>query len=84
LVYGKTIIGPNIGSFKDLGKKGLIYTYDSFEDLENRLNGFEPIEGNTRHQVCLQQYISQHSWSAFANFTAKAIYGTKNHHSIAL
>jgi hypothetical protein len=73
LIYGKTIIGPNAGSFKELGAKGLIYNYKSFEDLENRLDVFEPRERDAHFQLQLQQYIKQHSWPAFASFAAEAI-----------
>lgn len=77
LVYGKTIIGPNAGSFKELGAKGLIYNYTSFEDLEKRLNEMESKESDPHFQVQLQQYIEQHSWPAFASFVADAINNTK-------
>src|SRR4051812_47637515 len=41
LVSGKTIIGPNVGAFKELGKKGLIYNYNSFEELASVLENVE-------------------------------------------
>jgi len=73
LSYGKTIIGPNTGSFKELGQKGLIYTYSSFEALEALLPGLPLKETEPGYADALQQYIAQHSWPAFARFVELAI-----------
>ncbi len=67
LSYGKTIIGPNIGAFKELGKKGLIYTYDTFEDLADLLVQLKA-SGNYIDQQLIKQYIRNTSWTHFKNF----------------
>lgn len=67
LSYGKTIIGPNLGAFKELGEKGLIYTYNSFDELAHMLQGadkhLKPID-----KQYIKQYIQKTSWQNFKNF----------------
>lgn len=77
LSYGKTIIGPETGAFKELGSKGLIYNYNSFEELEYLLKSMEPNENNAAFQHKLQEYIHNHTWSQFADFVTTAINGRK-------
>lgn len=77
LSYGKTIIGPNAGAFKELGSKGLIYNYTSFDELEHLLNNMQTSETDLVHSHKLQEYISTHSWDHFVDFVASAINGRK-------
>jgi glycosyltransferase involved in cell wall biosynthesis len=67
LSYGKTIIGPNIGAFKELGKKGLIYTYESFDELAEMLERFKS-SPEFADQRLIRDYIQQTSWTSFKNF----------------
>lgn len=84
LSVGKTIIGPKAGAFKELGSKGLIYNYDSFEELECLLDNMEAKETDPAYQHNLQEYINKHSWSHFAEFVAATIYGRKKQMIAAL
>lgn len=77
LSFGKTIIGPHVGAFKELGTKGLIYTYDSFENLASLLNNLHPKKTEKAYQKHLQEYIAQHSWPQFARFVAQAVNGKR-------
>jgi beta-1,4-mannosyltransferase len=77
LSYGKTIVGPNIGSFKELGKKGLIYTYDTLDELADLL---EELKTNQRYidQHHIKNYIQNTSWSGFRDFLVKNLKETAN------
>jgi len=67
LSYGKTIIGPEIGAFKELGKKGLLYTYRSFDELADIL---DQLKTSPRYidQRLIKEYIDRTSWTSFKNF----------------
>ena len=67
LSFGKDIIGPEIGSFRELGQKGLIFTYDSFGNLEKLL---EVLENESLHidQLKVKNYIEKTTWPQFLNF----------------
>lgn len=67
LSYGKTIIGPNIGAFKELGKKGLVYTYNNFEELAVLLDEFS-VSREKIDQQLIKLYIQHTSWENFKNF----------------
>jgi beta-1,4-mannosyltransferase len=79
LSYGKTIIGPAVGAFKELGAKGFIYNYTSFEELEPLLFQLEH-ETLPLNQFKLQEYIEQHSWERFSDFIAGNIYNNRAVH----
>jgi beta-1,4-mannosyltransferase len=67
LSYGKEVIAPNIGSFMELGKENLIYTYSSFKELETLLQALsEPKKMIDKNK--LNNYIQETSWSAFTSF----------------
>jgi beta-1,4-mannosyltransferase len=73
LSSGMNIIASNIGSFKELGAKNLIYTYETFNDLENLL---EELKNNKIHQidqVKVKEFISVNTWDGFAFFVKKHI-----------
>ena len=75
LSFGKEVIGPNIGSFKELGERKLIYTYDSFQGLGTLL---KDLAENKRPQVeaaDLRQYVQQTSWKSFSAFVIERING---------
>lgn len=67
LSYGKTIIGPNIGAFKELGRKRLIYTYESFEELAQMLERFKASPEFVDQQL-IRDYIQHTSWASFKDF----------------
>lgn len=75
LSYGKTVIGPNIGSFKELGRKGLIYTYESFEEMADIVLRLK----QTNKQVdkgSISAYIQSTSWQEFGNFLCSRLHET--------
>jgi beta-1,4-mannosyltransferase len=65
LSFGKTIIGPAIGSFQELGARGLIHTYRSFGELGALL---EQLDGTHIDPQELRQYTEAHSWPRFGAF----------------
>lgn len=72
LSYGKPIIGPFRGSFKELGQKGLIYNYQDFSCLR-------PLLEKLRHKeelvdrAKLLRYIEANSWANFTQFINETI-----------
>jgi beta-1,4-mannosyltransferase len=70
LSYGKTIIGPNIGSFKELGRKGLIYTYGTFDELADILSELKHAARQVDRQL-IKDYIQNTSWEGFRDFLSE-------------
>jgi beta-1,4-mannosyltransferase len=73
LSLGKEVIGPGIGSFKELGRKGLLYNYDSFVSLEKLMHELETGKVKPIDKVCLARYIESVSWNNFAGFLTYTI-----------
>jgi glycosyltransferase involved in cell wall biosynthesis len=68
--YGKFIVGPDVGAFKDLKEMGLVFTYRTFAELIGRLDDLigRRCFVNTAH---IEHYIQQNSWANYARtFTA--------------
>lgn len=54
------ILASNVGQFSDLGKKGLLNTYDNFEDIERILTN------NTEPNISeISKYLKDNSWEKF-------------------
>lgn len=70
LSYGKTVIGPNIGSFKELGQKGLIYTYNSFDEMADLVVKLKEQDAQVDKQT-IRDYIHATSWSGFKYFLSE-------------
>jgi len=61
LSQGSRIIGPNVGSFRDLRKKSLIYTYEDFEEIEK-------IVASSKFDLSkdkIRDFIILNSWNRF-------------------
>ncbi len=72
LSYGKIIMGPHVGAFRDLKEEGLIDTFIDFDDLIYKLtNGLE--EGNNRNENLIS-FIENNSWHKFSEFLCKILY----------
>lgn len=74
LSFGKAVIAPNVGSFKELGKEGLIHTYNSFPELEILL---DELAKNRRAEVnmeALEEYAGTTTWESFSSFVSKCIH----------
>ena len=67
LCYGKPIIGPSKGSFKELGEKGLIYNYKDFSCLHSILLKLKN-QKDLVDEEKLKTYIQATSWTCFADF----------------
>lgn len=73
LSFGKEVIAPDLGSFKELGAKNLIYTYQSFQELEELLKRLEEGKRKTVERASLLDYIQNTNWNAFSSFVFKRI-----------
>lgn len=83
LSYGKTIIGPDAGAFKELGEKGLVYTYNSFEDLMHILqyiiaNKVQIEKGR------ISDYVRATAWRNFKEFLITEIKDTASKRTLFL
>lgn len=56
LNYGKPIIGPEIGAFKDMGELGLVQTFKDYSDISK----LDTTEIDTEN---LQNYLSKNTWN---------------------
>ena len=67
LSYGKAIIGPDVGSFKEHGEDERIYNYQNYNDVSYLLNGdkngLPPI-----NSIKLKEYIAKTGWEDFTDF----------------
>lgn len=73
LSFGKEVIAPNIGSFKELGEKDLVYTYNSFEGIEELLKSLEEKKRKKINTGIMADYIQNTSWPAFSSFVQNQI-----------
>jgi hypothetical protein len=73
LSFGKEIIGPNLGSFKELGNKGLIHTYDTHADLEVLLKNLHQGKKPKISESALHRYVLNNSWNHFSAFLIERI-----------
>jgi beta-1,4-mannosyltransferase len=73
LSSGMNIIASNIGSFKELGAKKLIYTYETFNELEILLEELKNKEIPPIDQVKVEEFVSGYTWDGFASFVKKHI-----------
>lgn len=74
LAYGKTIIGPDLGAFRELGKEGLIYTYKNFDEMAALIARLK--SGNMHvDQEKIKDYINRTSWEGFRDFLVQHLDG---------
>ena len=64
VAYGKNVIGPDIGAFRDLNKAGLIHTYKNFDDLIYLIDKLLD-QNNQINSANLNQYFANNSWSNY-------------------
>lgn len=65
VAYGARVIGPNAGAFAEMGKEGVIRTYENFEELLTMLGQLDPTD-DPGFQDRLRDYISAHTWPEFS------------------
>jgi len=64
--YGGLVIGPNVGAFGDLKKKGILETYQNFNELIAKAD--QILSGNESKIKAdnLDQFLKDHTWDKFA------------------
>jgi beta-1,4-mannosyltransferase len=81
LSFGKTIIGPSAGCFKELAEKELVLTYDSFEELNAILQ--QSLASNKKiDQAKILSYIKANDWDHFKQFLVREIQETTSKGSL--
>jgi glycosyltransferase involved in cell wall biosynthesis len=68
LAYRKTVVGPNIGNFRDCSEEGLIYAYDNFDELLQIVDELTHGQRPLIPSAAIDQYIQAYSWASFAQF----------------
>ena len=73
LAYHKTVIGPNIGNFRDCAEQGLMYTYENFDDLLQTVDELTHGQRSLISSAAIDQYIKAYSWDSYANFLSNQL-----------
>lgn len=68
LTYYKTVIGPNIGNFRDCAREGLMYTYENFDELLQIIDELMQGQRELISSAAIRQYMQMHSWDSYACF----------------
>jgi glycosyltransferase involved in cell wall biosynthesis len=72
LAYGKGIIGPEVGAFKDLRDDGLIDTFETFDDLMHRLeNGLDDFIEPDQEKI--KAFIEDNSWPMYGKWLCNIV-----------
>ncbi len=72
LAYGKKIIGPDVGAFRDLKEEGLIETFTDFDRLIEKLERGLDVDINYHEK--LRQFIEENSWDHFTALVCQKLY----------
>lgn len=68
LLYNSAIVGPDVGSFNDLAREGIIHTFKSYDDLILILNELiEDPENLAKTKDKRMAFIENNSWEAFSS-----------------
>jgi glycosyltransferase involved in cell wall biosynthesis len=59
------IIGPKYGAFKDLGNDGIIFTYDTFDDIIGYLKGYNDIDVGLINRK-IDEFITNNTWKIYS------------------
>jgi glycosyltransferase involved in cell wall biosynthesis len=62
--FHKPIIGPDIGAFSDLAKEGLIYTYQTLDELPDIIDTCLAKQGKKYHRQ-INDFIRNNSWANY-------------------
>jgi glycosyltransferase involved in cell wall biosynthesis len=62
--YGRNVIGPDIGAFRDLREEGLVITYTDFNDLIKKIDECLGSSGKINNERLLD-FISKNSWENY-------------------
>ncbi|MEJ8756929.1 hypothetical protein WG947_07985 [Pontibacter sp. H259] len=69
--FGKAIIGPDIGSFKDLSERGIIYKYSNYSDIPSIIEKAYDNQSIVNKKE-ITNYIDKYNWQNFGYFICKA------------
>ena len=75
LSFGKEVIAPCRGSFKELGRDQLLHNFDSFASLEKLLDQLSQGEIKKVEEAHLHKYAENTSWERFSGFLEKNLNG---------
>ncbi|SDT95221.1 Glycosyltransferase involved in cell wall bisynthesis [Polaribacter sp. Hel1_33_78] len=65
----KQIIGPNVGSFKELSNNKIVSCYNSFEDIPKLI---DKLKSNNKSNNLVSNYVSKYTWSNFGSFVIES------------
>jgi beta-1,4-mannosyltransferase len=65
VAYGARVIGPGVGAFAEMGREGVIRTYDNFGELLELLEQLDHPDDPGYHDR-LREYINAHTWPEFS------------------
>ena len=63
--YGKKVIGPDVGAFKDLKEAGFVQTYNYFDELIEIIDQ-SLIQKTRQKSYEIQEFIRANSWPKYA------------------
>jgi beta-1,4-mannosyltransferase len=67
--HGATVLGPAVGAFAELGREGIIRTYESLDELLVLLEQLDQFD-NSDLPLKITEFIRSHSWPEFAKALA--------------
>ena len=62
---GANVIGPDTAAFSDLGKEGLLKTYDTYPEMIDRID--EVLKNPFSSEEKINEYITENSWKNLGN-----------------
>lgn len=61
LLFGATVVGPNVGAFKDISADELCFTFNDYSDIFRMVDRNATIEPNK-----IEQYVNCNTWECFS------------------
>lgn len=77
LTYGKPVVGPDTGAFKDLSQEKLIHTYRNFDELIEIIEKLK-YNGAVQHREVLNQFMKENSWPNYGRQVHQWIQNNKS------
>lgn len=72
IVYEDDILGPEKGAFADLANEKLIYSYNDYDEMIDRIDGILKA-GKNIDTVKRKKFIDENSWENYAGFIMDSI-----------
>lgn len=76
LRMGTTILGPDHGAFKDLSAYSFVETYNSFEEIPQKLKNYSPSDQTRLEEI--QKFCEENTWELFADKFQKELKNTSS------